>query len=56
MNRSMTKALEKNQSYCENIQQWVQANKKMMEGDVIGLCDTKCKTCAMTKDDDDALK
>jgi hypothetical protein len=52
----MTKALEKNQSYCENIPQWVQANKKMMEEDVIGLCDTKCKTCAMTKDDDDALK
>jgi hypothetical protein len=52
----MTKAPEKNQSYYENIQQWVQVNKKMMEGDVIGLCNTKCKTCKMTKDDDDALK
>jgi hypothetical protein len=27
-----------------------------MEGDVVGLCDTKRKTCAMTKDDDNALK
>jgi len=28
----------------------------MIEGDVGGLCDTKCKTCAMTKDNGDALK
>jgi hypothetical protein len=27
-----------------------------MEGDVVRLCDTKHKTCAMTKNDGDALK
>jgi hypothetical protein len=27
-----------------------------MEGDIVGLCDTKRKTCAIMKDDDDALK
>ncbi len=27
-----------------------------MEGDIARLCDTKCKTCATTKDDDNALK
>ncbi len=52
----MMKATEKNQSYCQIIQQWVQACKKGMEGNVIGLCNKKCKTCTMTKDDDNALK
>jgi hypothetical protein len=28
----------------------------MMEGDIVGLCDTKWNTCTMTKDDDDVLK
>jgi len=27
-----------------------------MEGDIVGLCDTKRTTCTMTKDHDDALK
>jgi hypothetical protein len=27
-----------------------------MEGDVARLCDTKCKTCAMTKENNNALK
>jgi hypothetical protein len=30
--------------------------KEMMEGNVARLCDTKSKTCAMMKDNDDALK
>jgi hypothetical protein len=52
----MMKATQKNQSCCENIQQWVQARRKMMEGGVTKLCNTKRKTCATTKDNDDALK
>ncbi len=50
------KALEKNQNYCESIQQWVQVRRKMMEGDITRLWNTKRKTCATTKDNDDALK
>ncbi len=50
------KALEKNQSCCESIQQWVQVRRKMMEGHVTRLCNTKCKTCMKKKDNDDALR
>jgi hypothetical protein len=50
------KAQEKNQSYCENIRQWAQTCREMMEGDIAILCNTKCKTCTTTKDDGDALK
>jgi hypothetical protein len=46
----MMKALEKNESCCESIQQRVHARKKMMEADVARLCDTNYKTCAMKKD------
>jgi hypothetical protein len=30
--------------------------RETMEGNIVGLCDTKCKTCVMTKDDGDVLK
>jgi hypothetical protein len=52
----MTKALEKNKSYCENIRQWAQAHREMKEGEVARLCDTKCKTYTTMKDNNDALK
>lgn len=55
-NQSMTKTLEKNKSYCENIWQWAQAHREMKEGDVARLCDTKCKTYTTMKDNNDALK
>jgi hypothetical protein len=54
-NQSTMKALKKKESY-ESIWQWVQVCRETMEGDIEGLCDTKCQTCTITKDDDNALK
>jgi hypothetical protein len=52
----MTKPLKNNHSCCESIQQWAHVCREMMEGDIVGLCDTRRKTCTMTKDEDNALK
>jgi len=38
------------------IQQWAQTHREMMEGDIARLCNTKCKICAMPKDNNNALK